>query len=214
MLPYANFEVLNEDEANYYKICFSKSFSTDYNIAINDLDFYLKNYKKIYIDFFQKLYGNIVLDIIKDIDLDKYILPKLNSKNLYLHDEIVKHDVSVAVHVRLGDVNVMKSFKEKFNSNYEEYAKAFINAIYDLKDKLYPLKPKFFFFSNNINWVLENIINKLNNDIEYDISNDKNEPYIDMYLLSCSKHYIISCGAFGTTATLFNKNPNKIIIDI
>ncbi|WP_232469524.1 hypothetical protein [Brachyspira pilosicoli] len=53
---------------------------------------------------------------------------------------------------------------------------------------------------------------KLNNRISYKVSSCKNPPYLDIYLMSNAKHYIISLGGFGDLATRFNNNENKIVI--
>lgn len=126
----------------------------------------------------------------------------------------LKDNVSISVHARLGDSHIMPEFKTIFNSDYNEYASYFIKSINFIYNKFRDYNPKFFFFSDDINWFNDNVISKLDKNITYKINKENNPPHLDIYLISNAKHQIISLGGFGNLASLFNKNKDKIIVKI
>ncbi len=73
---------------------------------------------------------------------------------------------------------------------------------------------EFFLFSNDMNWVLEKIIPKLSENMNYTLVEGNDEKYgiFDFYLMSKAHHQIISVGGFGHLAYLFNSYENKILI--
>lgn len=209
-LPEINFDIASQQEISTYKTCFYEpKYCHNYLYELNDL---LINKRQIYVSGYpyHPLPINIE-ELFSNIDLDKYHYNKLKDDNLDLYKEMKQHIASVSVHVRLGDSNTMDSFSSKFNKDYNNYANYIIQSINLMTIKLNPIKPKFFFFSDDIEWVKKNIILKLHNT-DYIINNNINKGYIDMYLISSSKHSIISIGGFGRTANYFNKNKDKIII--
>lgn len=147
------------------------------------------------------------------LDIDKNLHHKLNGENLNLYNDIDSHPASVAVHIRRGDIKTHGGFgvfKNK-DSIYKEYI---FKSIYLMIEKLKPIKPKFFFFSNDIDWVKNNILKYLNKEVDYIYPNNDNKDtvYFDMYLMSLAKHMIFTIGAFSQAAYMFNKNKNIIVI--
>lgn len=208
-LPEINFDIASYQEIATYRICFYEpKYCHNYYYELNDL---LKNKRQIYVSGYPNILPINIEKLFSNIDLDKYHYDKLKDGNLDLYKEMKEHKASVSVHVRLGDSNVMDSFSSKFNKDYNNYANYIIQSINSITNKLSPIKPRFFFFSDDIEWVKKNIIVKLYNT-DYIINNNINKGYIDMYLISSSKHSIISIGGFGRTAAYFNKNKDKIII--
>ena len=210
LCPNIDIDIASEEEVFVYRNCFMNAIK---NINGNITD-EIKNKRNIYIYYYSypTVDGANVDEITDSIDLDKLHYNTLNSYNLELYNELKSEKASVAVHVRLGDSHVMNNFKNIFYSSYDKYVDYIIDSIYKMQDKLSPLKPKFFFFSDDINWVNDNVISKLDKNISYRINKEKNPPHLDIYLMSSAKHQIISLGGFGRLASLFNKNKDKIII--
>jgi len=110
---------------------------------------------------------------------------------------------SVAIHVRRGDF-VKNREAASFNwlTNIEYYKVA---ADY-LREKV--ANPKFFVFSDDIEWATENLSVFLSNP--YFV--DGNMPYEDIYLMKNCKHQIIANSGFGWFGAWLNTNKRKILI--
>lgn len=152
-------------------------------------------------------YENIVyLNQVKEIlyrNLDFSKLP-LNVKNKNILKKIKDSKYSCAVHVRRGDfVNLGLAF---LTPNY--YANA-IKKIQEVTGK--PVH--FFFFSNDMNYVRENILS-LCPDIDYTIVdvNDNDTGYLDLYLISTCNAQIASNSSFGFWGAFLNKNDNRCFV--
>ncbi|MEI0493164.1 alpha-1,2-fucosyltransferase [Brachyspira intermedia] len=208
LCPDISYDIATEEEVFFYKACFGNMVKEYFDYDINHI---LATKKDIYIDCYPKILDINIDDLVKDIDLDKYHFKVLAGENLSLYNEL-KNNFSISVHARIGDSHVMTEFKTIFNSDYNEYADYFIKSVNFLYDKFKDDNPKFFFFSDDINWVSDNIISKLDKNIVYKINKEKNPPHLDIYLISTAKHQIISLGGFGNLASLFNKNKDKTII--
>ncbi|AEM22092.1 putative alpha-1,2-fucosyltransferase [Brachyspira intermedia PWS/A] len=200
-------ETVTKKEANLYKRLF---YYSDGNI--NNIYEACKLKKNIYLyvfptlNLFDKEYINTKLDIHKNL------YPRLKGNNLEMYNDIIKHPASVSVHIRRGDIYSHGGFGV-FNKNEKNYKEYIFKSIYKMIDLLQPIKPKFYFFSNDMKWVKNNILKYLNKEVDY-IYNDynKNQVYMDIYLLSLAKHMIFTIGAFSRTAYMFNKNQNIIVI--
>ncbi|WP_256097253.1 alpha-1,2-fucosyltransferase [Brachyspira hampsonii] len=208
LCPDISYDIATEEEVFFYKACFGNMVKEYNDYDINNI---LQTKKNIYLDCYPKLLDISVDDVIKDIDLDKYHFKSLEGENLSLYNEL-KNNFSISVHARLGDSHVMTEFKTIFNSDYSEYSNYLIKSINYFYNKFRDKSPKFFFFSDDMNWVNDNVISKLDKNISYKINKEKNPPHLDIYLISSAKHQIISLGGFGNLASLFNKNKDKIII--
>ncbi|MEI0539744.1 alpha-1,2-fucosyltransferase [Brachyspira pulli] len=208
LCPDISYDIATEDEVFCYKACFGNMVKEYFNYDINHI---LSTKKNIYLNGYPKILDINVDDVVKDIDLDKYHFKSLIGENLSLYNEL-KNNFSITIHARLGDSHVMTEFKTIFNSDYNEYASYFIKSINYIYNKFKDNNPKFFFFSDDINWVNDNVISKLDKNIPFKINEEKNPPHLDVYLISSAKHQIISLGGFGNLASLFNKNKDKIVI--
>ncbi|MCG9603442.1 alpha-1,2-fucosyltransferase, partial [Vibrio sp. Isolate31] len=73
--------------------------------------------------------------------------------------------------------------------------------------------PKFFIFSNDLDWVRKNLINEFNafNFITVE-GNENDAAHIDLYLMSIAKHNIIANSSFSWWGAMLNKNENSITI--
>ncbi len=113
-------------------------------------------------------------------------------------DEIKKTQ-SCAVHVRRGDLSVYNP-AYGYPTPKEYYIKA-VNIIH----KLHP-EVKFFFFSEECNWIKEEIIPNIDSEIKYKIcdQNGADRGYLDLYLMSKAEHLIASSGSLARTAKILS----------
>ena len=147
------------------------------------------------------------LDFNEVFDLDKYILTKLDNDNKIVYEDIKNCKHSVACHVRRNDYLVVDY--RKYNLNEDYFIKAIEKINEQIKEKL-----KIYFFSDDMDWVKNNLIPLIKNKYDYmavDI-NDNDRGYFDFYLISNCKYQIASEGRFCETAHIFNKYQNKILI--
>ena len=141
-------------------------------------------------------------------DLDKYILPKLDSGNKRVYEDIKNCQHSVACHIRRNDRLIDRGIiMSNLDENY--FIKAIEKISEQIKEKL-----KIYFFSDDMDWVKNKLIPLVKDKYDYmavDI-NDNDRGYFDFYLISKCKYQIASEGAFCQIAHNFNKYKNKIII--
>ena len=126
----------------------------------------------------------------------------LDEENLKIANRIIESD-SVGIHVRLGDLAKPVASYRPVSVDY--YLRA-IN-LPELKNK------ELFFFSEEPDWIEQNILPKLDKNIKTNIiKNPSNVGYKDLFLLSLCKHQICSQGSFGPYSYIFNHNKNKICV--
>lgn len=150
IFPDLDFEIANDYEINIYKSCFQFCFEPLYQF--NDL--VLEN-KNIYLDGtpYDKNCFYEMKEIIKNkLDFETYLYDKLDDKNKYILNEI-RNCNSVAVHVRRGDFAIYGMVDDNY----------YINSINEITKNI--KEPHFFFFSDDINYVKNNIIKKLSSYI-------------------------------------------------
>ncbi len=121
-----------------------------------------------------------------DIDTCKDLLNDINARK------------SSAVHVRRGD------YAHGALGTHPTQAEFFILAI----RKIHSLDPnvKFFFFSEEPDWIREKILSALDKEIACRVcdQNDSSKGYLDLYLISRCDHVICSLGGFGHAGRLFS----------
>ena len=121
-----------------------------------------------------------------DIDTCKDLLDDINTQK------------SCAVHVRRGD------YAHGALGTHPTQAEFFILAV----RKIHSLDPnaKFFFFSEEPDWIREKILPALDKDIACRVcdQNDSSKGYLDLYLISRCDHVICSLGGFGHAGRLFS----------
>ncbi len=130
--------------------------------------------------------------------------------DLYLISDLLKeiqNNDSCAVHVRRGDL-------AQYNPVYGNppSAETFVKAIkYVIKQKP---KSVFYFFSDEMNFVKQNIIPLLPKNIKYKLcdQNGSNKGYLDLYLISHAKSIIASHGSFGNTGKDINVNSDLLFV--
>ena len=136
-------------------------------------------------------------------ELLKEFTPKntINSENAQILADI-QNSNSVAVQIRRSDY---LKFKHKFHiCDAEYYQKAIAYIAQKIK------KPKFFFFSQDMAWIKENILCPFEH-IYVDINHGKDSPW-DLWLMKNCKHNIIANSTFAWWGAWLNENENKIVI--
>jgi hypothetical protein len=160
----------------------------------------IKNTKKSkYLDgYFQtEKYFNDFKEAIKSDFTPK----KLSNDAEKIISKIRNEDDTVSIHIRRGDyVNHRILGGICTTSYYKE-------AIKIIENKL--SNPKFYVFSNEIDWVKSNII--FPSGTEY-ISSTNIKDFEELIIMSKCKHNIIANSSFSWWAAWLNKNKNKIII--
>lgn len=110
----------------------------------------------------------------------------------------------VSVHIRRGDYLNSNFYKILGCCTSLDYYKSAISYIEEKVDN-----PIFVFFSDDMNWVKENI--KVKNAVYVDF-NTGYDSWQDMYLMSRCKHNITANSSFSWWGAWLNTNENKIVI--
>ena len=130
-----------------------------------------------------------------DLDEIKDILEKLRNTS------------SCAVHVRRGDLSAyIPAYGEPVSAQY------FLDAM-----ELLYLKNSsivFYFFSDEMQWVKENIIPKIEGKYNYELvnKNGSDKGYLDLYAVSSADYIIASNGSFGSAGKVLSKKNALIIL--
>ncbi|WP_288685739.1 alpha-1,2-fucosyltransferase [uncultured Brachyspira sp.] len=144
----------------------------------------------------------------KDVipSLDKYFIPILDEKNREIYNDIINSKNTVACHIRRTDY---VGYYGYVDLNFDYYKNAFETIEKKINNKI-----KIFFFSDDIDWVNENIIPNIKNIYDYKIVdiNSNEKGYFDFYLISKCNHQISSSGCFCQVAHQFNEFNDKILI--
>lgn len=179
-----------------------------YNLYFLELGYYnydfrhLKNTKLKYIcGCFEceKFFKNIQEELKKEI---QPIEPK-NEKNIELYN-IIENSNSICVTVRRGDFVTNEKNKKIYDICSQNYYNKAINI---MKEKV--KDPVFIMFSDDIQWVKDNIKVE-NTKMYYEDGNDTLDEKLRL-MYSC-KHFIISNSTFSWWAQFLSKNKNKIVI--
>ncbi|MFH0892344.1 MAG: alpha-1,2-fucosyltransferase [Candidatus Falkowbacteria bacterium] len=140
---------------------------------------------------------------IRDILLWEFTLKEpLGPDDARIEKEIAEHN-SVSLHIRRGDYVQNQKTNQKYGTCSLDYYHQAINHITKIIHN-----PRFFIFSDDIQWVKDNL--KVKN-CEY-IDHDASKNYVDLILMSRCKHNIIANSSFSWWGAWLNSNPQKIII--
>lgn len=165
------------------------------NHITNNLNTYLDGYWQ------SEKYFEDYKEIIKR---DFQFVRKLDIKNQELLNEITSEN-SVSVHIRRGDY--LKNFRNKKLyggiCDLDYYSK----GIELMKSKVED--PKFYFFSDDIDWVKENIKVEAATFVNW---NKRESSYVDMQLMSNCKYNIIANSTFSWWGAWLNNNSEKMVI--
>ena len=128
----------------------------------------------------------------------------LDGKNIELLRQIMTTN-SVSIHVRRGDYTVAQMTSGIFNILDIEYYKKAVKVISEMVDN-----PKFYVFSDDLQWVRENL--GFIHDIVIPSDKRSQQPWIDLRLMSCCKHNITANSTFSWWGAWLNQEPNKIVV--
>lgn len=118
-------------------------------------------------------------------------------------DKISNTKDSVSIHIRRGDYVLDTKTNEYHGTCDLTYYEKTIEYIKQKNES-----PTFFIFSDDIEWVKENL--KIDNAIF--VSNPEVKDYEEMILMSKCSHNIIANSTFSWWGAWLNQNPDKIIV--
>jgi hypothetical protein len=181
----------------YYKrsIVEEQTNSFDKNLFHSKSDVYIKGYWQS-----EKYF----LDIEDQIRRDFTFKYELDHRNKDLSNKI-KACNAVSVHIRRGDYVFNPEYAKKYGACSIDYYQKSYSL---LKSKLE--QPYFFIFSDDIQWV-ENNINFFHPCV-YVSHNTGQNSYKDLQLMSLCKHNIIANSTFSWWGAWLNDNPDKLVI--
>lgn len=142
-------------------------------------------------------------DVVDEAKLKFVFEPFSDSINKGVEREI-RQSNSVAVHVRKGkDYLIRPNYKGTCMGDYYKQAIDYINS--------HVKSPKFFLFTDNPDWVKENL-----SFFEYKLICHNPAVgwgnHFDMQLMSCCKHNIIANSTYSWWGAFLNNHPDKIVI--
>lgn len=211
--PYSlsNFNII-ENIANIHEI---KKIKYPYGIFSKCWHFFRKKFlRQNYVSFVPKiikLRGNIYLDGYFQTekyfkDFGSTIKNDFTPKNISrlsntIIEKISQEQNSVSIHIRRGDYVGHKILGGMCNDRY--YIKAFEEINKSVTN------PHFYIFSNEIDWVKENMTFPYPTTY---VSSPEIPDYEELILMSHCKHNIIANSSFSWWGAWLNSNPNKIVI--
>lgn len=146
-------------------------------------------------------------DSCRDIILKEFTFPKISMEdklNFELNERLNNEENSVGIHIRRGDY--LKNWKYRGLCGIDYYQKAIAYILEHIKS------PKFFLFSDDIDWVKENISPLLKGyDVTFVNWNHSINSYKDMQLMAMCKNLIIANSSFSWWAAYLNQN-NPIVV--
>ena len=157
-----------------------------YNDGVFRDNLYLKGYWQN-----EKYFKNIRKVLLKEFT------PKEISNKAKEYLKIINENDSISIHIRRGDYLKLKHIYYICDKGY------YLKVISLLKNKI--KNPKFFIFSDNIDWCKNN----LNIDAVYIENTNEID---DLYLMKNCEHNIISNSTFSWWGAWLNENEKKIVI--
>ena len=117
----------------------------------------------------------------------------------------VQNSNSCAVHVRRGDLS---TYAQGYGSPCDrEYFLRSMDIISSFSEN-----PIFYFFSEEPDWIRENILPYTKHNCKLIDKNNSSKGYLDLYIMSKCKSVIASQGSFGNFAKVLSKNEEMILI--
>lgn len=128
-----------------------------------------------------------------------------NDQNVAIRNEILANQ-SVSVHVRRGDYVKYGTSNMFYGICDIPYYKKAIQLLLQKRNNL-----TFYFFSEDPEWVLENLMESGLNAIIVN-GNTGVHSWKDMYLMSLCKHHILANSSFSWWGAWLNQNPEKLVV--
>lgn len=170
----------------------------------NSLEFCKKYYQKnstftLYDGYWQseKYFKNIANIVQKTFTFNEELL---NKQSKQLASSIGEKNY-VSVHIRRGDYLNLTDYLGICDISY------YLGAIDYIKNNIH--NPTFVFFSDDIPWVKESIIEENAMYVDW---NQGKDSWQDMYLMSKCQHNIIANSSFSWWGAWLNNNPQKIVV--
>lgn len=191
--PDMHFEIATQEEVNYYKklnTCFCTS-------PQKNKSGYVVGYPKERLGKIE-LYKNIFRERFNPVDKNEVsdLLEEINDNNV------------CAVHVRRGDLS-------QYTAAYGHPTPAsyFLKAI-NIISKLNP-NVIFYFFSEEFDWIKNEIIPKLDKSTKYKLCNRNgaDKGYLDLYLMTRCDYIIASIGSLAVYAKILSEKNPVLILD-
>jgi hypothetical protein len=149
----------------------------------------------------RKYYDDYVDNLSKEISLKE----KFKTKEFQTVLRHIQQSDSIGVHIRRGDYEKVEHYKNYFGllpANYYSESLALV------RDKIE--KPNFFIFSDDAEWVKENLPFLKESLFVSDYIGGVD--YLEFELLKNCKHQVIANSTFSWWAAKLNSNPDKIVI--
>lgn len=202
--PYLKMQAASPLEIAVYK---QKYYYVGNNTTARIADFsFLEKTPPIYLGGYYLLPPKIYLSAFRS--LFKMSSGVLDRENLHICNEIDSKSCSVAVHVRRGDLKV-----EQYDYGTPPTMDYFKNAVNYFKGKFE--SPFFYFFSDEPDWVVDELVpylQILGEEYRVVSINGSDRGYMDLYLIAHCKHQIASKGTLGKYGALLEDNPEKIVV--
>ncbi len=206
-IPIATAEEINKLKINRFFVAFEKYLHIPFSKWIQEKTFlFQKNLitsDNVYISGYFQTEKYFLK--IRDILLEEFVLTQsISTYTNIMKDSIENTEQSVSLHVRRGDyIHNPIALKTHGVCSLEYYQTAI-----DFLEKQYS-NITFFLFSDDIDWVRENLSAK--NSVVVS-SEEKRLPHEDIYLMSLCSHNIIANSSFSWWGAWLNQNPKKIVI--
>ena len=139
-----------------------------------------------------------------DIKRQFTFLPFDETENIELAEKMAKEN-SVAIHLRKGKDYLKSELMGKGLCPVEYYQEAIKYIKSHVKD------PVFYVFTDNPDWIKENIDNFDYQLVDWNQVSGKRS-FRDMQLMTCAKHNIIANSTYSWWGAWLNPNPDKIVI--
>lgn len=150
-------------------------------------------------------FGKYYEDYIDKISDEITLKEKYKTKDFNTVNEKIQSCDSIGIHIRRGDYEKVAHYKNLYGLLPTSYYSAAVDYIRDSREK-----PNFFIFSDDTDWVKENLpflkgsvfVSDYNGSVDY----------LEFELLKNCKHQIIANSTFSWWAAKLNSNPGKIVI--
>ena len=139
----------------------------------------------------------------RDVRRNFVFTPFQDDQNIKLAEKM-KNENSVAIHIRKGADYLKRNIWDGTCS--VEYYNQAINYL-----KEHVSNPVFYLFTDNPEWVEENLKNIDYKLVDWNPVSGK-QSYRDMQLMSCAKHNIIANSTYSWWRAWLNNNPQKIVV--
>lgn len=149
-------------------------------------------------------YPSAFLPLLETLRTD-FVLPVEGEAATRYLDEI-RNAISVAVHIRRGDYASVANFRQGLGLLTKDY---FLACMDDMRGRVGA--PKFFIFSNDLDWVRDQVIRDMPDAVAVDLGTEMKDT-TEMALMRACRHFIISNSTFSWWPALLSDGVDKIVI--